>query len=109
MARRTGTVEGMPFDKRVTRLLSVEVPIVQAPVGRVAKPALVAAVAEAGRVEVVPRSLGVDEVRADVCAARELSDRSFGVNLPLGFVRDRRIVEAVVCGLPNRHSAAGAS
>ena len=37
------------FDNRVTRLLGVDVPIFQAPMGHVAKPPLVAAVSEAAR------------------------------------------------------------
>ncbi|MDY7106313.1 MAG: nitronate monooxygenase [Actinomycetota bacterium] len=86
----------MPFDNRVTRLLGVDIPIVQAPMGYVAKPPLVAAVAEAGAVGLVPGSLGIDEVRADIRRTRELTGRRFGVNLPLAFVRDPAIVDMIV-------------
>lgn len=86
----------MPFDNRITRLLGVDIPIVQAPMGYVAKPPLVAAVAEAGAVGLVPGSLGTDEVRDDIRRTRDLTDRPFGVNLPLAFVRDPKIVDMIV-------------
>ena len=106
----------MRFDNRVTRLLDVDVPIFQAPMGYVAKPALVAAVAEAGAVGLVPGSLGLDEVRDDIRRTRDLTARPFGVNLPLAFVRDARIVDMIVeegvrfvttsAGSPGTHTAA---
>ncbi|MFV0524635.1 MAG: NAD(P)H-dependent flavin oxidoreductase [Acidimicrobiales bacterium] len=86
----------MAFTNRVTSMLGVEVPIVQAPMGYVAKPPLVAAVAEAGAIGLVPGSLGVEVVRADIRRTRELTDKPFGVNLPIAFVTDPAIVEAVV-------------
>jgi len=86
----------MIFDNRVTRLLGVDIPIVQAPMGYIAKPALVAAVANAGAGGLVPGSLGIEEVRADIRRTRELTDRPFGVNLPLAFVRDPKIVDMIV-------------
>ena len=70
----------MFFDNRVTRLLNVDIPIVQAPMGYIARPALVAAVANAGAVGSVPGSLGIEEVRADIRRTREPTDRPFGVN-----------------------------
>jgi enoyl-[acyl-carrier protein] reductase II len=90
------TPAGRAFDNRVTRLLGVDIPIVQAPMGYIAKPRLVAAVADAGAVGLVPGSLGLEEVRADIRRTRELTDRAFGVNLPIAFVRDPAIVEMIV-------------
>ena len=84
------------FDNRVTRLLGVEIPIVQAPMGFIAKPKLVAAVADAGAIGLVPGSLPLEEVRADIRLTRELTSRKFGVNLPIAFVRDPAIVEMIV-------------
>ncbi|MFV0260497.1 MAG: NAD(P)H-dependent flavin oxidoreductase, partial [Acidimicrobiales bacterium] len=86
----------MSFPNRVTSMLGVDVPIVQAPMGYVAQPPLVAAVAEAGAIGLVPGSLGVDVVRADIRRTRTLTDKPFGVNLPIAFVTDPAIVEAVV-------------
>jgi enoyl-[acyl-carrier protein] reductase II len=83
-------------DNRVTRLLGVDIPILQAPMGHIAKPALVAAVAEAGAVGLVPGSLGHDETKADIRRIRELTDRRFGLNIPIAFVRDPAIVQLIV-------------
>jgi enoyl-[acyl-carrier protein] reductase II len=84
------------FDNRVTRLLGVDIPIFQAPMGHVAKPRLVAAVSEAGAMGLVPGSLGTDVVREDIRRTRELTSKPFGVNLPLAFLRDPAIVEMIV-------------
>jgi enoyl-[acyl-carrier protein] reductase II len=84
------------FANRVTQLLGVDVPILQAPMGYIAKPRLVAAVSEAGAMGLVPGSLGVDEVREDIRRTRDLTDRPFGVNLPLAFVKDPAIIDMVV-------------
>lgn len=105
----------MRFANRVTRMLGVDIPIVQAPMGYIAKPRLVAAVAEAGAIGLVPGSLGIEEVRADIRRTRELTGRPFGVNLPLAFVRDLAIVQMIVdegirfvttsAGSPDTHTA----
>jgi enoyl-[acyl-carrier protein] reductase II len=86
----------MHFSNRVTDLLGVEIPILQAPMGFVAKPPLVAAVSEAGAMGLVPGSLGTEEVRADIRRTRELTDKPFGLNLPLAFVKDPAIVDMIV-------------
>jgi enoyl-[acyl-carrier protein] reductase II len=84
------------FANRVTQLLGVDIPIVQAPMGFIAKPPLVAAVSEAGAMGLVPGSLGIDVVREDIRRTRDLTDRPFGVNLPLAFVKDPAIVDMIV-------------
>lgn len=86
----------MRFNTRVTELLDVDIPIVQAPMGHVAKPPLVAAVAEAGAIGLVPGSLGLEEVRDDIRRTKELTSKRFGVNLPIAFVRDPSIVDMIV-------------
>src|SRR5690349_1568182 len=86
----------MLFANRVTDLLGVDIPILQAPMGWVAKPPLVAAVSEAGAMGLVPGSLGTEEVRADIQRTRELTDKPFGLNLPLAFVKDPAIVDMIV-------------
>ena len=89
------TVETV-FDNRVTRALGVRVPIVQAPMGWVATPALVAAVSGAGGMGLIPGSMGTDAVREDVKRVRDLTDQPFGVNLPIAFLRDPSIIDLVV-------------
>ncbi|MEO5898960.1 MAG: nitronate monooxygenase [Ilumatobacteraceae bacterium] len=86
----------MLFDNRVTRLLGVDIPIVQAPMGYIAKPPLVSAVANAGAIGLIPGSLGIDEVREDIRQTRDLTDKQFGVNLPIAFVKDIKIVDMIL-------------
>ncbi|MCC7364446.1 MAG: nitronate monooxygenase [Dehalococcoidia bacterium] len=105
----------MQFDNPVTRMLGVEIPILQAPMGYIAKPDLVAAVSEAGAMGLVPGSLGIEEVRADIRRVRELTSKPFGINLPIAFIRDVAIVDMIVeegvrfvttsAGSPDTHTA----
>lgn len=84
------------FDNRVTRAFGVRIPIVQAPMGWIAGAELVAAVAAAGAVGLVPGSMGADAVRRDARRIRALTDAPFGVNLPIAFLRDPAVIDVVV-------------
>lgn len=84
------------FDNRVTRALGVAIPIVQAPMGWVAQPPLVAAVSAAGAMGLIPGSMGTDMVRDHIAEVRALTDRPFGVNLPIAFLKDPSIVDMLV-------------
>jgi enoyl-[acyl-carrier protein] reductase II len=86
----------MRFSNRVTGLLGVDIPIVQAPMGFIAKPPLIAAVSNAGAMGLVPGSAGTVGAREDIRRTRELTDKPFGVNLPLAFVKDADIVQMIV-------------
>jgi enoyl-[acyl-carrier protein] reductase II len=86
----------MRSDTRVTKLLGVDVPILSAPMGWVARPDLVAAVSEAGGMGLVPGSLAVEQVRADIARTRELTDRPIGVNIPIAFAKDPAVIDVVV-------------
>jgi enoyl-[acyl-carrier protein] reductase II len=85
------------FDNRVTRMLGVEVPIVQAPMGWIARAQLASAVSNAGALGIIETSSGeLDAVREEIRKMRGLTDRPFGVNIAQLFVRDPSIVEFVV-------------
>ncbi len=87
----------MRFDNRVTRLLGVEIPIVQAPMGWIARSQLASAVSNAGALGIIETSSGeLDAVRVEIQRMRELTDRPFGVNIAQAFVRDPSIVDFVV-------------
>src|ERR1700746_2538710 len=83
-------------DNRITRLLGVEVPIANSPMGFVAKANLVAAVVQAGGIGLVPGSMGIDLAREDTKRGRDAPDRPFGVTLPIAFVRDPSIADMLV-------------
>jgi enoyl-[acyl-carrier protein] reductase II len=87
----------MRFDNRVTRLLGVELPIVQAPMGFIARSQLASAVSNAGGLGIIETSSGdLDAVRGEIRRMRELTGKPFGVNIAQAFVRDPGIVDFVV-------------
>ena len=87
----------MKFDNRVTRLLGVERPIVQAPMGWIARSQLASAVSNAGGLGIIETSSGeLDAIREEIKRMRELTDKPFGVNIAQAFVRDPDIVQFVI-------------
>ncbi|MFI5320051.1 MAG: NAD(P)H-dependent flavin oxidoreductase [Myxococcota bacterium] len=85
------------FDNRITRLLGVKYPIVQAPMGYIARAQLASAVSNAGGLGIIETSSGqLDEIRGEIVKMRALTSRPFGVNIAQAFVRDPGIVEFVV-------------
>ncbi len=87
----------MRFDNRVTRMLGAEIPIVQAPMGWIARSQLASAVSNAGAMGIIETSSGeLDAIREEIRRMRELTDRPFGVNIAQAFVRDPGIVDFVI-------------
>ena len=87
----------MPIRNRITELLGVEYPIVQAPMGWIARAQLASAVSNAGGLGIIETSSGrLDEVREEIVKMRTLTDKPFGVNVALAFVRDPSIVQFVI-------------
>jgi len=102
---------------RITDLLGVEYPIIQAPMGWIARSALASAVSNAGGLGIIETSSGdLPAVREEVKKMRELTDKPFGVNIAQAYVRDADIVSFVVdqgvkfvttsAGDPNRYCSA---
>ncbi len=82
---------------RVTEMLGVDIPIVQAPMGWIARSQLASAVSNAGGLGVIETSSGeLDVVKSEIARMRELTSRPFGVNIAQAFVRDPHIVDFVV-------------
>ena len=87
----------MQFSNRITDLLGVEVPLVQAPMGWIARSQLASAVSEAGGLGIIETSSGeLDAVREEIGKMRTLTDKPFGVNIAQAFVRDPDIVKFVI-------------
>jgi enoyl-[acyl-carrier protein] reductase II len=81
---------------RVTEMLGIEHPIVQAPMGYIARAQLASAVSNAGGLGIIETSSGaLDEVREEIRKMRDLTDKPFGVNIAQLFVRDPGIVDFV--------------
>jgi enoyl-[acyl-carrier protein] reductase II len=82
---------------RVSQSLGVALPIVQAPMGWIARAQLASAVSNAGGMGIIETSSGeLDAVREEIRKMRDLTDKPFGVNIAQLFVRDPSIVDFVV-------------
>ena len=87
----------MAFKNRITDLLGVEYPIIQAPMGWIARAQLASAVSNAGGLGIIETSSGeLDEIRDEIKKMRTLTTKPFGVNIAQAFVRDPGIVQFVV-------------
>jgi len=80
----------------VSDLLGVDYPIVQAPMGYIARAQLASAVSNAGALGIIETSSGqLDQVRDEIATMRDLTDKPFGVNIAQMLVRDPGIVDFV--------------
>lgn len=87
----------MQFKNRITELLGVEIPLVQAPMGWIARSPLASAVSNAGALGIIETSSGeLDAIREEILKMRDLTDKPFGVNIAQAFVRDPDIVKFVI-------------
>ncbi len=87
----------MAVATRITEMLGIEVPIIQAPMGWIARSQLASAVSNAGGMGIIETSSGeLDAVKLEIEKMRDLTDRPFGVNIAQAFVRDPGIVDFVV-------------
>jgi len=86
-----------PVRTRITEMLGVDYPVIQAPMGWIARSQLASAVSNAGGLGIIETSSGeLDNVRNEIRAMRDLTDKPFGVNIAQAFVCDPSIVEFVV-------------
>jgi enoyl-[acyl-carrier protein] reductase II len=85
------------FHNRVTEMLGVDIPIVQAPMGWIARSQLASAVSNAGAFGIIETSSGeLDVIKDEIRKMRDLTDKPFGVNIAQAFVRDPGIVDFVI-------------
>ncbi|MFC4290855.1 NAD(P)H-dependent flavin oxidoreductase [Sphingorhabdus arenilitoris] len=99
---------------RVTEMLGIEYPIVQAPMGWIARSPVASAMSNAGGMGIIETSSGeLDNIREEILKMRDLTEKPFGVNIAQAFVRDPGIVDFVAdqgikfvttsAGDPNRY------
>ncbi|MFL2705293.1 MAG: NAD(P)H-dependent flavin oxidoreductase [Gammaproteobacteria bacterium] len=82
---------------RVLQHLGSKYPIIQAPMGWIARSRLASAVCNAGGFGVIETSSGeVENCKVEIEKMAELTDKPFGVNLPLLFLQDDSMVEFCV-------------
>lgn len=97
MERPAAKQKKSPMDNRITRLLGVEHPIVQAPMGWIARAQLAAAVSNAGGLGIIETSSGeLDTIKREVAKMRELTDKPFGMNVALSYVKGSNIIDFVI-------------
>ena len=105
----------MSFKNRVTEMLGVELPVVQAPMGWIARSQLASAVSNAGGMGIIETSSGeLDVIKDEIRKMKDLTDKPFGVNIAQAFVRDPNIAQFVIdqgvkfvttsAGSPTRHT-----
>jgi enoyl-[acyl-carrier protein] reductase II len=86
---RAPALEEATLKTRITKMLGIEIPIVQAPMGWIARSPLASAVSNAGGLGIIETSSGdLDTIKGEIAAMRTLTDKPFGVNLAQMFIRD---------------------
>ncbi|TDI60465.1 MAG: nitronate monooxygenase [Alphaproteobacteria bacterium] len=82
---------------RVQQHLGTQYPIVQSPMSWIARSPLASAVSEAGGMGIIESGSGESEqIAAEIVKMRELTDKPFGVNLALLFMRDESMLDNVI-------------
>ena len=82
---------------RVTAHTGSKYPIIQAPMGWIARSRLASAVCESGGMGIIETSSGeIDNCKKEIQMMSELTDKPFGVNLPLLFLKDDSMVNFCV-------------
>ena len=82
---------------RVTQHTGSKYPIIQAPMGWIARSQLASAVCEAGGMGIIETSSGeIDNCKKEIRMMSELTNKPFGVNLPLLFLKDDSMVKFCV-------------
>ena len=82
---------------RVLEHLGCKYPIIQAPMGWIARSQLASAVSNSGAFGIIETSSGeVENCKKEILKMSELTNKPFGVNLPLLFLKDESMVDLVV-------------
>ena len=82
---------------RVIEHTGSKYPIIQAPMGWIARSQLASAVCEAGGMGIIETSSGeIDNCKREIQLMSEITDKPFGVNLPLLFLQDDSMVKFCV-------------
>ncbi|MGE6697097.1 NAD(P)H-dependent flavin oxidoreductase [Hyphomonas sp. NPDC076900] len=86
-----------PVKTRITEMLGIEKPIIQAAMGWIARSQLSSAVSNAGGMGIIETSSGeLDAIREEIRKMKTLTDKPFGVNVAQAFVRDPDIIPFII-------------
>ena len=86
-----------PVKNRVTEITGTDYPVIQAPMSWIARAQLASAVCNAGGMGIIETDSGeLDAIRGEVLKMRELTDKPFGMNVALAFVKGSNFVDFVI-------------
>ncbi|MEP4148447.1 MAG: nitronate monooxygenase [Halioglobus sp.] len=86
-----------PISNRVTQMTGTAYPIIQAPMGWIARAQLASAVSNAGGLGIIETSSGeFDNIKTEVAKMRELTDKPFGMNVALSYVKGTNVIDFVI-------------
>ena len=86
-----------PIKTRITDMLGIEKPIIQAAMGWIARSQLSSAVSNAGGMGIIETSSGeLDAIREEIKKMKTLTGKPFGVNVAQAFVRDPNIIPFII-------------
>ncbi|MGA1343681.1 MAG: NAD(P)H-dependent flavin oxidoreductase [Hyphomonas sp.] len=86
-----------PVKTRITEMLGIEKPIIQAAMGWIARAPLSSAVSNAGGMGIIETSSGeLDAIREEIRKMKTLTSKPFGVNVAQAFVRDPNIIPFII-------------
>ncbi|TDG13467.1 nitronate monooxygenase [Seongchinamella unica] len=86
-----------PVCNRITEMTGTDYPIIQAPMGWIARAQLASAVSNGGGLGIIETSSGeLDNIKAEVARMRELTDKPFGMNVALSYVKGSNIIDFVI-------------
>ncbi|MBI1400743.1 nitronate monooxygenase [Hyphomonas sp.] len=86
-----------PIRTRITDMLGIDKPIIQAAMGWIARSQLSSAVSNAGGMGIIETSSGeLDAIREEIKKMKTLTDKPFGVNVAQAFVRDPGIIPFII-------------
>lgn len=86
-----------PIKTRITDMLGIEKPIIQAAMGWIARSQLSSAISNAGGMGIIETSSGeLDAIRDEIRKMKTLTDKPFGVNVAQAFVRDPNIIPFII-------------
>ena len=87
----------MKINNRVTAMTGTDYPIIQAPMGWIARAQLASAVSNAGGMGIIETSSGeLDAIKIEIEKMRQLTDKPFGMNVALSYVKGTNIIDFVI-------------
>lgn len=87
----------MKLNNRITQIFGVQYPILQAPMGWIARSQLASAMSNAGAMGMIETSSGETEaIKTEIGKMHELTDKPFCVNIAQAFLKDSSIIDMVI-------------